>query len=71
MDLIILNDNRRSETSGRNLPREGRCLCGNILSLTRPANLCACGREYNPSGQILAPRDPEEVETTDNRTVCF
>ncbi len=34
-----------------------RCNCGAKLSLHHPwANECECGREYNGSGQMLAPR---------------
>jgi hypothetical protein len=35
----------------------GRCVCGREVELTGNTNSCDCGREYNWSGQELAPRD--------------
>jgi hypothetical protein len=45
-------------------PAEGICNCGRTLVLTDSwANTCKCGREYNGSGQELAPREQWGEET--------
>ena len=38
----------------------GRCECGEIIELADFTNTCECGREYNSSGQLLAPRSQWE-----------
>jgi hypothetical protein len=45
-------------------PAEGRCRCGRIVRLDDAmTNTCECGREYNGSGQELAPRSQWGEET--------
>ncbi len=42
----------------------GRCACGRDVALDSSwANECGCGREYNGSGQLLAPRAQWGEET--------
>lgn len=35
----------------------GRCRCGQTVQLDGFTNTCACGRDYNSNGQLLAPRE--------------
>lgn len=45
-------------------PGSGTCACGRRVVLESSwANLCTCGREYNGSGQLLAPREHWGEET--------
>jgi len=50
-------------------PAEAKCLCGHIIYLESFTNTCEkCGRDYNMSGQELAPRrfwGEETGETAD------
>lgn len=50
---------------GRGLPRIGRCVCGFALELERFTNTCRCGRDYNSSGQELAPRSQWGEDTSE------
>lgn len=48
-------------------PAVGRCECGEELELQSSwANTCKCGREYNMSGQLLAPRNQWEESWDDD-----
>ncbi len=40
-----------------------RCECGDELLCLRNTNTCSCGRDYNMSGQELAPRSQWGQET--------
>lgn len=45
-------------------PAEGKCACGNVVALEGFTNTCEdCGRDYNSSGQLLAPRSQWGEET--------
>jgi hypothetical protein len=44
-------------------PAVGRCVCGRNVELGRFTNSCDCGRDYNGSGQELAPRSQWGEET--------
>lgn len=44
-------------------PAEGRCCCGRVVVLDSFTNECDCGRDYNMSGQLLAPRAQWGEET--------
>ena len=44
-------------------PTVGRCSCGREVELDRFTNTCDCGRDYNGSGQLLAPREQWGEET--------
>ena len=44
-------------------PSIGRCYCGRKVCLGGFTNTCDCGREYNSSGQELAPREQWGEET--------
>lgn len=46
--------------------RKGRCTCGSEVYLDRFTNTCqGCGRDYNMSGQELAPREQWGEETNE------
>lgn len=45
------------------IPAIGECECGKQLQLDAFTNPCGCGREYNSSGSLLAPRDQWGEET--------
>ena len=51
-------------------PAVGRCACGHTVSLERSwINSCqGCGRDYNGSGQELAPREQWGEETGEHWT---
>lgn len=46
----------RTVDEGYRQPSIGRCACGKEVELPSFTNTCECGREYNSSGQELAPR---------------
>lgn len=45
------------------IPGEGTCTCGEVVTLRGFTNTCDCGRDYNMSGQELAPRAQWGEET--------
>ncbi|AWP23470.1 hypothetical protein C4901_09110 [Acidiferrobacter sp. SPIII_3] len=47
----------------RRIPAEGRCTCGRLVVLEGFTNTCDCGRDYDSSGQELAPREQWGEET--------
>jgi len=51
---------RRGRTVSR---QEIRCDCGRTLVCLLNTNPCECGRDYNMSGQLLAPRSQWGMET--------
>ena len=53
------------------LPRLGRCDCGERLELVNFTNTCDCGRDYNSSGQLLAPREQWGAETGEHWSACY
>ncbi len=44
-------------------PAVGECECGRHVELHGFTNTCACGLDYNQSGQVLAPRSQWGEET--------
>jgi len=40
-----------------------KCHCGRLLTCEGFTNFCACGADYNWSGQLLAPRECWGEET--------
>ena len=44
-------------------PAHGKCPCGRKVYLTGFTNTCECGRDYNMSGSLLAPRSQWGEET--------
>lgn len=44
-------------------PAIGNCPCGNAIVLDGFTNSCSCGRDFNMSGQELAPREQWGEET--------
>lgn len=49
-------------------PTVGRCPCGRHVELANFTNTCDCGRDYNMSGQELAPRAQWGEETGEHYT---
>lgn len=47
-------------------PASGTCECGQRLSLPHFTNTCECGKDYNSSGQELAPRDQWGWDTNEH-----
>lgn len=41
----------------------GKCYCGSMVILDHFTNACECGRDYNSSGDLLAPRSCWGEET--------
>lgn len=52
-------------------PATGRCECGRMVVLYGFTNACDCGRDYNMSGQELAPRSQWGEETGEHWTECL
>jgi hypothetical protein len=44
-------------------PKIGECVCGKHITLDGFTNACECGRDYNSSGTLLAPRSQWGEET--------
>lgn len=53
-------------------PAIGRCVCGGEVWLEGFTNTCACGRDYNWNGDLLAPREQwgEETGETEADILC-
>lgn len=47
-------------------PRIGECECGEHVYLEHFTNTCGCGRDYNMSGDELAPREQWGDDTGEN-----
>lgn len=61
----------RFESSVRR-PAIGLCECGCTVELAHFTNTCAgCNRDYNMSGQRLAPREQWGEETGEHWTECY
>lgn len=60
----------RREGSYR-VPAVGECPCGAHVELAHFTNTCECGRDYNGSGQELAPREQWGEETGEHWTECY
>lgn len=60
----------RREGSYR-VPAVGECSCGAHVELAHFTNTCVCGRDYNGSGQELAPREQWGEETGEHWTDCY
>lgn len=53
-------------------PAVGQCACGANVSLANFTNTCdKCGRDYNMSGQLLAPREQWGEETGEHWSECY
>jgi hypothetical protein len=64
MARIIRRSQWRPHPEGGRLPALLECVCGHRLELWAFTNTCArCGRDYNQSGQALAPRSQWGEET--------
>lgn len=55
----------------RRISRIGQCECGHKLSLMEFTNTCACGRDYNSCGTLLAPREQWGEETGEHWSECY
>lgn len=47
------------------------CTCGQEVQLAHFTNTCSCNRDYNMSGQLLAPREQWGEETGEHWTDCI
>jgi hypothetical protein len=58
--------------NGDPVPGAIRCGCGAVLEIWRPGGdvSCDCGREFNSSGQLLAPREQWGEETGEHPADC-
>ena len=57
---MSMNHQSRTIGAGKGY-REIRCDCGNEITAYRGADVtCACGRDFNCYGQLLAPRSQWE-----------
>jgi len=63
---IPIVSQRQKLPSGGTQPAVGRCPCGASVSLRGFTNTCGCGRDYNMSGQELAPREQWGEETNES-----
>lgn len=52
------------------VPGAIECGCGLEVELDRFTNTCECGRDYNMSGELLAPREQWGEETGEHWTDC-
>lgn len=52
-------------------PAIGKCECGREVALEGFTNTCDCGRDYNMSGQMLAPRAQWGEETGETWQDCM
>jgi hypothetical protein len=59
---VIAEGVRKREWSYRE-PAVGKCSCGSMVVLDHFTNACQCGRDYNSSGDLLAPRECWGEET--------
>ena len=53
------------------IPAIGKCECGEEVYLSHFTNTCDCGRDYNMSGSLLAPREQWGEETGEHWTDCY
>lgn len=65
--LVIIGKTKHFKPSGYGyrevLRNVGLCECGHQVKLLEFTNTCVCGRDYNASGQLLAPRSQWGGET--------
>ena len=47
------------------------CVCGETVECSAFTNTCECGRDYNWSGQLLAPRSQWGEETGEHWSDCI
>jgi hypothetical protein len=60
----VINKGIRPCTHNWTEPAQAKCHCGHIIELATFTNTCEkCGRDYNMSGQELAPRSQWGEET--------
>jgi hypothetical protein len=73
MKIQIIQEAQYSEKTGRKIePAVGRCVCGEAVALEHFTNTCCrCGRDYNMSGALLAPRSQWGCETGEHWTDCI
>ena len=73
MPIDIITPPEFDPVDGRRvIPAVGRCLCGLPIDLEYFTNTCeGCGRDYNSSGQLLAPREQWGCETGEDPCDCI
>lgn len=59
----VIDRGVQTEYSEYRMPTIGECECGKHVELSSFTNSCECGRDYNMSGQELAPRECWGEET--------
>lgn len=59
----ILNEGVKEYHHSWTEPAAGECECGEVVVLDGFTNTCQCERDYNMSGQLLAPRECWGEET--------
>ena len=70
--MNIIQEAVYDETTGRLIEHAvGKCFCGKEVLLEGFTCLCECGRDYNSSGQLLAPREHWGEETGEHWTECL
>jgi hypothetical protein len=58
--------------NGITILKTGVCSCGEVIELHNFTNTCfECGKDYNSSGQELAPRDQWGEETGEHWSECY
>lgn len=57
--------------SHNRIPAVGECPCGAQVELAGFTNTCTCGRDFNGSGQELAPREQWGEETGETWHDCY
>lgn len=70
--MKIIQDTEYDEETGRLISHAvGRCKCGRNVFLDAFTCPCDCGRDYNQSGDLLAPRKQWGEETGEHWSECF
>ena len=67
----ILKGEIRAEDFSYYTKTVGKCQCGGKIYLANFTNTCDCGRDYNTSGQLLAPRSQWGEETGEHWSDCY
>ena len=64
---IVVEDH----TSTFTVSAVGKCDCGRSVRLSHFTNACACGRDYDYSGSLLAPRSQWGEDTGEHWSECM
>lgn len=69
--IKIIDTGHYNKEGVRVSPAVGRCVCGREVILDAFTCPCDCGRNYNQSGDLLAPREQWGEETGEHWSECF